>query len=193
MATRMRLRRAGKKKQAHYRVVVADSRSPRDGRFIEIVGHYDPNRDPAHIEFKEERTLYWLKNGAMPTDTVRSLLSRKGLLAKLAEEHPDHAVLRRVARKKGRKGADAEAVAAAEEAVPEGEKDAGVETAVEATEPAGEEDAGVETAVEAAEPAVEEAAGTEPIGDEAAAVEEADGEAGAADEEAPGGEASSKE
>jgi len=109
VAIRMRLRRTGKKKQAYYRVVVAESTSPRDGRFIEVVGHYDPNRDPAHIEFTEERALYWLKSGAHPTDTVRSLLSKQGLLARLADEHPGHAVLDRPARKKGRDGADAPA------------------------------------------------------------------------------------
>lgn len=136
MAIRMRLRRTGKKKQAYYRVVVADSTSPRDGRFIEVVGHYDPNRDPAHIEFNEARALYWLKTGAHPTDTVRSLLSKKGLLAKLAEEHPGHAVLARPMRKKGRKGPEAaQAVGTAAEEPPSGEAaaEAPIEGGEEAT------------------------------------------------------------
>ena len=94
MAVRMRLRRTGKKKQPYYRVVVADSRSPRDGRFIENVGHYNPNTTPAQVELNQERVLYWLKNGAMPSDTVRSLLSKQGVLAQLAQELPGHALLR---------------------------------------------------------------------------------------------------
>lgn len=100
MATRIRLRRTGKKKQAYYRVVVADSRSPRDGRFIEVLGNYNPNTKPAQVEINEERALYWLASGAKPTDTVRSLLSKKGILAKLAEQKPDHAVLKRPQRRK---------------------------------------------------------------------------------------------
>jgi small subunit ribosomal protein S16 len=99
VATRIRLRRTGKKKQAYYRVVVADSRSPRDGRFIEILGNYNPNSNPARIEIDEERSIYWLKNGAQPSDTVRSLLSKKGILAKLAEEMPGHATLKRPPKK----------------------------------------------------------------------------------------------
>jgi len=99
VATRIRLRRTGKKKQAYYRIVVADSRSPRDGRFIEILGNYDPRSNPPQIEIDKDRTLYWLKNGAKPTDTARSLLSKKGILAMLAEEMPGHAVLKRPPKK----------------------------------------------------------------------------------------------
>jgi small subunit ribosomal protein S16 len=73
------LRRAGKKKNPIYKIVVADIRSPRDGRFIEAVGQYDPNVNPILLTLKEERVFYWLKKGAQPTDTVRSLLQRKGL------------------------------------------------------------------------------------------------------------------
>jgi small subunit ribosomal protein S16 len=94
VAVRMRLRRTGKKKQPYYRVVVADSRSPRDGRFIENVGHYNPNTTPAQVELDHERVLYWLKTGAMPTDTVRSLLSKQGVLQRLAQEAPGHALVR---------------------------------------------------------------------------------------------------
>ncbi len=100
MATRIRLRRTGKKKQAYYRVVVADSRSPRDGRFIEILGNYNPNSNPPQLEINEERALYWLLKGARPTDTMRSLLSKKGVLARLAEESPGHAVLKRPHKKR---------------------------------------------------------------------------------------------
>jgi small subunit ribosomal protein S16 len=73
------LRRAGKKKNPIYKIVVADIRSPRDGRFIESVGQYNPNVNPILLTVKEERVFYWLKKGAQPTDTVRSLLQRKGL------------------------------------------------------------------------------------------------------------------
>ena len=73
------MRRAGKKKHPIYKIVAADMRSPRDGRFIEAVGQYNPNVNPIFLTVKEERVLYWLRNGAQPTDTVRSLLQRKGV------------------------------------------------------------------------------------------------------------------
>ena len=76
---KLRLRRAGKKKHPIYKIVAADIRSPRDGRFIEAVGQYDPNVNPILLTVKEERVFYWLKKGAQPTDTVRSLLQRTGL------------------------------------------------------------------------------------------------------------------
>jgi small subunit ribosomal protein S16 len=76
---KLRLRRAGKKKNPIYKIVVADIRSPRDGRFIEAVGLYNPHENPILLTVKEERVFYWLKKGAQPTDTVRSLLQRKGL------------------------------------------------------------------------------------------------------------------
>lgn len=72
----------GKKKQPVYKVVAADARSPRDGKFIEAIGLYNPKTEPATIEIKEDRALYWLGVGAQPTQTVRSLLSQKGILLK---------------------------------------------------------------------------------------------------------------
>lgn len=80
---KLRLKRMGKKKQPIYRIVVADSRSPRDGRFIEEVGFYDPNKEPMVIKLKEAKVTQWLKNGAQPTDTVKSLFKRYGLHYKL--------------------------------------------------------------------------------------------------------------
>ncbi len=80
MAVKMRLRRVGAKKAPSYRIVVADSRSPRDGRFIEQVGFYDPLKNPAEIKFDNEKAAQWLKNGAQPTETVRSLLKKADLL-----------------------------------------------------------------------------------------------------------------
>ena len=74
MAVKMRLKRMGQKKAPFYRVVVADARSPRDGRFIEEIGTYDPNQDPSVIKFDEEAAKKWLATGAQPTDTVAKLL-----------------------------------------------------------------------------------------------------------------------
>jgi small subunit ribosomal protein S16 len=76
---KLRLRRAGKKKHPIYKIVAADIRSPRDGRFIESVGQYDPNVNPIFLSLKEERVFHWLRKGAQPTDTVRSLLQRNGM------------------------------------------------------------------------------------------------------------------
>lgn len=77
---KIRLRRVGAKKQPSYRVVAADSRAPRDGRFIEILGHYNPRTDPPSFEVDEERVRYWLSVGAQPTDTVKRLLKQKEIL-----------------------------------------------------------------------------------------------------------------
>ncbi len=79
MAVKLRLRRMGKKKQPIYKVVAADARSPRDGKFLEAVGIYNPLTNPHTIELKEDRVNYWLNHGAQPTDTVNSLLSQKGI------------------------------------------------------------------------------------------------------------------
>ena len=85
---KLRLKRMGAKGRPSYRVVVADSRSPRDGRFIESVGFYDPITEPATITFNEERARYWLSVGAQPTETVRSLLKSQGLLDKDGKIRP---------------------------------------------------------------------------------------------------------
>lgn len=77
---KLRLRRMGAKKQPSYRIVAAESKNPRDGRFIEIVGHYDPKTDPYTLRVDEERARYWLDHGAQPTETVRSLLVKSGVL-----------------------------------------------------------------------------------------------------------------
>ena len=82
MAVKIRLKRMGAKKAPFYRIVVADSRSPRDCRFIEKLGYYNPLKSPAEIVVDEEITLKWLNNGAIPTDTVRNLLSKAGVMKK---------------------------------------------------------------------------------------------------------------
>jgi small subunit ribosomal protein S16 len=79
---KLRLRRMGAKKRPSYRIVAADSRAPRDGRFIEVVGFYDPLTDPATVKLNEERVRHWLGVGAQPTDTVRDIFVRQGLLAR---------------------------------------------------------------------------------------------------------------
>jgi len=79
MAVRIRLARHGTKKKPIYRVVVTDSNSPRDGRFIEVIGSYDPNVNPQAVEFKAERVFHWLDNGAVPSETVRHLIKKAGL------------------------------------------------------------------------------------------------------------------
>jgi small subunit ribosomal protein S16 len=78
---KIRLRRMGAKKAPFYRIVVADSRYPRDGRFIEEIGTYDPMKNPAEIKVNGERALEWIKTGAQPTDTVKSLLKKSGVLS----------------------------------------------------------------------------------------------------------------
>ena len=85
MAVKMRLKRMGAKKSPFYRIVVADSRSPRDGKFIELIGTYNPLVTPAEIKVNEELALTWLRNGAIPTDTVRNLLSEAGIMKKFHE------------------------------------------------------------------------------------------------------------
>lgn len=85
MAVKLRLRRMGSKKRPFYRVVAADSRSPRDGRFIEEVGYYDPTKEPAVTKINEDLAMKWLSNGAIPTDTVRDLLSKEGIMKKFHE------------------------------------------------------------------------------------------------------------
>lgn len=86
MAVKIRLRRMGAKKNPFYRVVVADSRSPRDGRFIDMLGHYDSTVNPARIKIDEEKALKWLQQGAQPTDTVKTLLRQTGILQKWQEQ-----------------------------------------------------------------------------------------------------------
>ena len=82
MATKIRLQRHGRKGYAFYHIVIADSRAPRDGKFIERIGSYNPNTNPATVDLKFERALYWLQVGAQPTDTVKNILSREGVLMK---------------------------------------------------------------------------------------------------------------
>ena len=85
MAVKLRLKRGGSKQKPLYRIVAADSRCARDGRFIDSIGTYNPIPAEYEVSIDEEKAMYWLSNGAQPTDTVRSLLSQKGIMAKYAE------------------------------------------------------------------------------------------------------------
>lgn len=82
MAVKLRLTRIGKKKRPFYRIVAIDSRAPRDGKYIEKIGYYNPLTEPIEFKIDEDRAIYWLQRGAIPTDTVRSLLRRQGILFK---------------------------------------------------------------------------------------------------------------
>ncbi len=87
MSVKIRLMRVGRKKVDKYRVVVADSQHPRDGRFLENIGYYHPQTEPTKVVINEERALYWLDKGAIPTEKVHSLLKKQGVLAKHTEKH----------------------------------------------------------------------------------------------------------
>lgn len=85
MAVKLRLKRMGSTKKPYYRIVAADSRSPRDGKFIENVGTYDPTKQPAVVAIDETLALKWLQNGAQPTDTVRDIFSKQGIMKQFHE------------------------------------------------------------------------------------------------------------
>jgi small subunit ribosomal protein S16 len=120
MSTRIRLRRMGANKRPFYRVVVADQRSPRDGRFIENIGKYHPLEDPSLIEIDEERALHWLRVGAQPSDQVRNLMVKVGIWDTFVSERPSAAGQVKVREARAdeprlSKKAQAKAAAAAEE------------------------------------------------------------------------------
>lgn len=148
---KIRLRRIGAKKHPIYRIVVADSRTARDGRFIEVVGTYDPNQNPPAITVKNDRIEYWLGNGAQPTDTARGLLKTQGFLG---------GVTSKSAEAKAAKAAEAAAAkAAAEKAAAEAAAaEAKAAKEAEAAAKAAAEAAAAEAAAEAAEAPAEEAA-----------------------------------
>ncbi|MGL5541337.1 MAG: 30S ribosomal protein S16 [Erysipelotrichaceae bacterium] len=86
MAVKLRLKRMGSKKSPFYRVVAADARSPRDGRIIESIGYYNPTKNPAEVKIDAELAMKWLNNGAQPSDTVRDLFSKDGIMKRFHEE-----------------------------------------------------------------------------------------------------------
>jgi small subunit ribosomal protein S16 len=187
---KIRLRRTGAKKQPHYRVVVTDSRSPRDGKFIENIGHYNPRTEPPTVEIDAERALYWLSVGAQPSDAVKRMLDKMGIMAQVpavrkGEKSLDE-ILAELELTKAAKAALKEEPAeeeAAEEETPEAEAEP-----AEAEEEAPEEEAPEEELedsddAEEAEPA-EEAEDIEEEEAEASEEEDADTEPGEEEEAA---------
>ena len=165
---KIRLMRVGKRKQPYYRVVVADSRSPRDGRIIENIGKYHPRSHPSFIEIDSERALHWLQNGAQPSDPVRVLMQKTGIWGQFTGEGPTEAMApppEKATPSKKKAAAAAEEAAAVAEAPPAEEA-----PAAEAEAPAEEAPAEEAPAAEAA-PA-EEAAPEEPAAEEAPPAEE---------------------
>lgn len=160
MSVKLRLARVGKKKSPIYRVVVADERAPRDGRFIEIIGQYHPQSDPSVINIKDDRALYWLAKGAQPTDTVHKLLTASGVWEQYKKENPAKAQARDVAAKKvvdavqakkaeEAKKAEAEKKAQeAEEAAAKAEAEAAAAPAEEASEETAADEAPAEESAE---------------------------------------------
>lgn len=167
---RIRLSRVGKKKQSHFRVVVADIEAPRDGRIVENIGHYTPLTDPSTYKINEERALYWLSVGAQPTDAVRDLLRKQGTFERLKRLQAGEPMETLVAEYEGKAAEEetAEATPAVEESVsvaeeappaeaeaPEAEAESAVDEVVEAVSEAADE------ALEAVEEAVAEVVGEE--------------------------------
>ncbi len=204
MPARIRLRRMGRKKKPHYRIVVADSQSPRDGRFVETLGYYKPLSDPARLVLDLERVDHWLEEGASPSGTVKSLITkaRKGgdTVVALGEvdaeerkaKRAELLATRRAAEEKT-KADEAAAVAEAKAAAEAAEAEAAAAAEAEAAAEAPDEEAAAETD-EAPEAAAEEEAAPEAEADEApeAAAEEeapAEEEPAAEADEAPAAEA----
>lgn len=105
MSVKLRLTRVGKKKNPMYRVVVADERAPRDGRFIEIIGQYQPLENPSMINIKDERALFWLGQGAQPTETVQKILTASGIWEQYEKTRPKKSLEKAAARTKNLKAA----------------------------------------------------------------------------------------
>ncbi len=198
MPTKIRLQRHGKKRYAFFHVVVADARAPRDGKFIEKLGTYNPNDNPATIDINFDRCLHWVKQGAQPTDTCRALLSYKGVMHK---DHLDRGVLKgaltqeqadkkfeawlkekesKIAGKAdglAKAAADAEKARLAAEKEANEKKAAAVLAKTSEMAAAAEADAAEAATEESAEAATEEAPVEEPKAEEAAPAEEAKEEA----------------
>lgn len=196
MALRIRLRRMGRKKAPTYRIVVAESLMPRDGRFVANLGHYNPRTEPVTLVVDRDRALHWISKGATPTDTVRSLLKRAGVFgpAPTVTEQAAEQVAEVARTTSGRAKAAAASAASAAAAAAETVKDAAAavaETVAEAVDTVREavtgedESAGEEAAAPVAdEPAAEEPAAEEPVASAAASEEPAAaGEPAGEDEE----------
>ena len=116
MPVRIRLKRFGSRHNPHYRIVIADSRAPRDGKTIEEIGYYNPRTEPPTVQVKEDRAIHWILIGAEPTETVRSLLRRAGILKKVAEIRRQRRLQKLQARQQAEQAQQAEQGAEAEQA-----------------------------------------------------------------------------
>lgn len=194
MAVRLRLRRHGKKKHPTYRVVATDQRSPRDGRFIELIGRYDPHPDPSVVEIDNERALYWLEVGAQPSAAVKKLLEISGAWGQFRVKRGDVHVVgeaavpeakeRKSKKVRAREAEEAGAAAEAAEAPAEAEVEAEAPATDEAPEAVAEEPVVTETEAEAAEePAAEAETAEEPAAEAEAVEEPAEAEADSQEEE----------
>jgi small subunit ribosomal protein S16 len=187
MATRIRLRRLGAKKRPFYRVVVADQRAPRDGRFIENIGKYHPLEDPSLIEIDEERALHWLRVGAQPSDQVRNLMVKVGIWDRFVTERPSAADLVKTRTEKPAKeklSKKAAAKAAAEAEAPPAPVEEAPAAAEEAPAPVEEAPPVVEEAPPVVEEAVVAPSDEAPVAEETAA-DAAAADAAPAEEESP--------
>ena len=199
MATRIRLRRMGAKKRPFYRVVVADQRAPRDGRFIENIGKYHPLEDPSLIEIDEERALHWLRVGAQPSSQVRNLMVKIGIWDRFVEERPSAADLVRTRTEKpttGKVSKKAAAKAAAEAEAPPAPAEVPAAPAEDAAEAEPAADAAPEVAAQAEAAPAEDTTdgGAESSSDATVAVEEpvVEASAEAPAEDAPASEETSE-
>ncbi|MBS1253307.1 MAG: 30S ribosomal protein S16 [Anaerolineales bacterium] len=200
---KIRLRRQGKKKQATFRVVVADSRSPRDGRFVEAIGHYNPRTEPETVVIKEDRALYWLSQGAQPTSAVERMLEKMGAFEKLQQVHQGVPIEELMAppepeveEPEAEAEVEAEAAVAVAEAIVEAAEEAELEEpeAIVEEEPAEEAEAEEPEAIVEEEPAEEaEAEEPEAIVEEEPAEEAEAEEPEAIVEEEPAEEAEAEE
>ena len=129
MSVKIRLMRVGKKKQPSYRVVVADGRSPRDGRYIEIIGHYQPRQEPSGFDIEEEKVLAWLQKGAQPTEQVHKLLVGAGIWETYESGRSSQSTAAKVAERKAKGQAAAQAEAAKAKAAAEAEAKAAEDAA----------------------------------------------------------------
>lgn len=186
MPVKIRLTRMGKKKQPSYRVVVMDSRKPRDGAYIEQIGRYDPRQEPSVVEIDNEKALHWLNQGAQPTDRARKLLEISGAWTRFRVAKGDiHTIVATPAPPAAAPAPAAEAVVAEAEPVDTTvEAETVAETAPEAVaEEAVAEVAAGEPATEAAAEPAAETTGPASEAEDAGAAEAADGDAGAEEEE----------
>ncbi len=160
MSVKIRLMRVGKKKQPSYRVVIADERSPRDGRYIEIIGHYHPRQEPSGFEVDGDKVIAWLEKGAQPSAQVHRLLVGAGIWETYETARSSQSLAARVAERRTRGQAAAKAEAAKAKAAADAQEAAAAKAAADAAK-AEADAAAAQTAAEASEDAPDDAAATD--------------------------------